>query len=109
MPGRLTRPGASGPGLGSLRALVHGERPHPKLSLAEHGTRFPGALLAALGGEIRTLPDRFTLQAYRDGLGELRFPLARGPISWVRRADEDGHLALLGHRLRLGAARRTST
>ena len=97
------------PGLGHLARVsarferwFMEERPHPKLSLAAHGTRFPGALLASLDGDIRTLPHRFTLQTYRDGLGELRFPLARGRISWVRRADEHGRLELLGHRLRLG-------
>lgn len=97
------------PGLGHLARVsarferwFMQERPHPKLSLAEHSTRFPGTLLASLDGEIRTLPRDFTLQAYRDGLGELRFPLARGRISWVRRADEDGRLEILGHRLRLG-------
>lgn len=78
------------------------ERPHPKLSRAEHGTRFPGALLAARRGEIRRLPRGFALKPYRDALGELRFPLARGRLSWVRRADEHGGLEILGHRLRLG-------
>lgn len=78
------------------------ERPHPKLSQAEHGTRFPGALLTSVGAERRRLPRGFTLKTYRDALGELRFPLARGRISWVRRADEYGGLELLGHRLRLG-------
>jgi Homeodomain-like domain/Integrase core domain len=78
------------------------ERPHPKLSAAEHGTRFPAALLASRGSARRSLPRGFTLKAYRDGLGELRFPLARGRISWVRRADEHGGLEILGHRLRLG-------
>ncbi|MEK7862523.1 MAG: helix-turn-helix domain-containing protein [Chloroflexota bacterium] len=78
------------------------ERPHPKLTLAEHGTRFPGTLLAATRGERRRLPRGFTLQTYRNEMGELRFPLARGRISWVRRADEDGRLQILGHQLRLG-------
>lgn len=97
------------PGLGHLARVstrferwYMAERPHPKLTLAEHGTRFPGALLRSLDGHSRTLPRGFTLQDYRDGLGELRFPLARGRISWVRRADEHGHLEILGHRLRLG-------
>ncbi len=78
------------------------ERPHPKLTITEHGTRFPGTLLRRLGGQIRRLPRGFRLDDYRDGLGELRLPLARGRMSWVRRADEDGQLELLGHRLRLG-------
>ena len=96
------------PGLGRLARVSERferwfmeERPHPKLSLAEHGTRFPAALLASLDGEIRHLPT-LSLDRYRDALGGLRLPLARGRISWVRRADEDGTLEILGHRLRLG-------
>lgn len=80
------------------------ERPHPKLSLARHGTRFPGALLASLDGELRKIPAGFSLDAYRDAEGELRLPLARGRISWVRRVAEDGELRILDHRLRLRRA-----
>ncbi len=78
------------------------ERPHPKLTLAAHGTRFPGALLRSLDGELRRIPAGFSLERYRDAAGELQLPLARGRISWVRRVDEHGTLALLGRRLRLG-------
>lgn len=77
-------------------------RPHPKLSLARHGTRFPGALLASLDGELRRIPEGFSLDHYRDAAGELRLPLARGRISWVRPVDEHGTLRLLGRRLSLG-------
>lgn len=80
------------------------ERPHPKLSLAAHGTRFPGALLARLDGELRRIPSGFALDAYRDAAGELRLPLARGRISWVRRVAEDGALRIIDHRLRLRRA-----
>ena len=80
------------------------ERPHPKLSLAAHGTRFPGALLASLDGQLRKMPTGFSLDAYRDAQGELRLPLARGRISWVRRVAEDGELPILDHRLRLRRA-----
>lgn len=80
------------------------ERPHPKLSLARHGTRFPGMLLASLGGTLPHVPAGFTLDAYRDQAGELHLPLARGRISWVRLADERGMLALHGRRFPLGRA-----
>jgi transposase len=80
------------------------ERPHPKLTLARHGTRFPGALLAAQDGALARIPAGFTLDGYRDAAGALRLPLGRGRISWVRRADERGTLALLGRRLPLGRA-----
>ena len=78
------------------------ERPHPKLSRAAHGTRFPAELLASLDGSLPRLPGGFSLQAYRDAEDELHLPLARGRISWVRRADEHGRLRLLGRRLPLG-------
>lgn len=80
------------------------ERPHPKLSVADHGTRFPAELLAAQDGALRRMPKGFTLDRYRAAAGELRLPLARGRISWVRRADERGDLALHGRRLALGRA-----
>ena len=80
------------------------ERPHPKLSVAKHGTRFPGALLAAKKDALPQLPAGFSLERYRDADGELHLPLARGRISWVRLADERGTLALHGRRLPLGRA-----
>jgi transposase len=80
------------------------ERPHPKLSLAAHGTRFPAELLASLDGSLPRLPGGFSLAAYRDAQGDLRLPLARGRITWVRRADEHGRLRLLGRQLPLGRA-----
>ena len=80
------------------------ERPHPKLSVAAHGTRFPAELLAAQNGALRWIPEGFSLDQFRDGAGELHLPLARGRISWVRRADEHGTLALHGRRLPLGRA-----
>jgi transposase len=80
------------------------ERPHPKLSLAVHGTRFPGVLLKRQGAATARIPAGFSLQRYRDAAGELRLPLARGRISWVRRADERGNLGVMGRRLPLGQA-----
>ena len=97
------------PGLGRLaqvsarfERLFMEERPHPKLSVARHGTRFPAALLASLDGALPRLPARFSLDDYRDARGELHLPLARGRVVWVRRADEHGVLRLLGRALRLG-------
>lgn len=77
------------PGLGRLRSVSERfegwfmeARPHPKLSLREHGTRFPGTLLASLDGERPRLPTGFSLSRYRDGRGELHLPLARGRVHW---------------------------
>jgi hypothetical protein len=80
------------------------ERPHPKLSIAKHGTRFPAELLARADGATARIPDGFGLDTFRDAEGELHVPLARGRISWVRRVDERGTLAVLGRRLPLGRA-----
>lgn len=80
------------------------KRPHPKLSIAKHGTRFPAERLAAADGRLPRIPAGFALEAYRDADGELHLPLARGRISWVRRTDERGILAVLGRRLPLGRA-----
>ncbi|MDE3097367.1 MAG: helix-turn-helix domain-containing protein [Chloroflexota bacterium] len=99
------------PGLGRLRA-VSGRferwfmeaRPHPKLRAAEHGTRFPAQLLASLDGALPRLPAGFTLDAYREEGGELRLPLARGRISWVRRVDEHGGVWIAGEHLRIKRA-----
>ncbi len=97
------------PGLGRLRQVsarferwFMEARPHPKLSAAMHGTRFPAALLASLDGALPRIPAGFSLDHYRDAHGALHLPLARGRIVWVRRADEHGALRLLGRRLRLG-------
>ncbi|MGH2473303.1 MAG: hypothetical protein ACRDG6_13100 [Candidatus Limnocylindria bacterium] len=64
--------------------------------------RFPAQLLASRDGDLRHIPTGFSLDRYRDAAGELRLPLARGRIRWVRRDGEDVRLDLLGHRLRLG-------
>ncbi len=101
---RFTTPGLAPLAVVSLRfeRWFMDERPHPKLSLARHGTRFPGALLASLDGTLPRIPAGFALETYRDAAGELHLPLARGRMSWARRADERGTLALHGRRLSLG-------
>ena len=99
------------PGLGRLRT-VSGRfehwsveaRPHPKLRVAEHGTRFPAQLLASLDGALPRLPAGFTLDAYRDAAGELCLPLARGRVSWVRRVDEHGGVWIAGEHLHIKRA-----
>ena len=99
------------PGLGRLARVslrferwFMDKRPHPKLTLAQHGTRFPGELLFSLDGTLPRIPQSFKLETYRDAAGLLRLPLARGRISWVRRVDEQGTLRLHGRRFALSRA-----
>jgi hypothetical protein len=75
------------------------ERPHPKLSLAVHGTRFPGVLLKRQCAATARIPAGFSLERYRDAEGELRVPLARGRI--LRRAQLEQRGGQLGLRRRV--------
>ncbi len=80
----------------------HHGTPHRRLRVATHGSRFTGAVLATARPQLRPLPPGFTLAAYRDAHGTLALPLARGRISFVRRVDRAGSIALPGQRYRVG-------
>lgn len=75
--------------------------PHRRLRVATLGSRFPGAVLAAARPQLRPLPPEFSLAPCRDPRGALRLPLARGRISFVRRVDRTGTVALPGQRCRV--------
>lgn len=79
----------------------HG-RPHRKLGVATHGSRFPGVVLAAARDQLRPLPAGFSLDRYRDRQGHLQLPLARGRISFVRRVAGTGTVDLPGGTYRVG-------
>ena len=80
----------------------HTRKPHRALTVATHGSRFPGVVLAAAREQLRPLPPGFTLDRYRDARGALRLPLARGRISFVRRVAEAGTIDLPGDTYRVG-------
>lgn len=80
----------------------HTRKPHRTLSVATHGSRFPGVVLAAAREQLRPLPPGFTLDRYREARGALRLPLARGRISFVRRVAEAGTIDLPGGTYRVG-------
>jgi hypothetical protein len=80
----------------------HTRKPHRALTVATHGSRFPREVLAAAQAQLRPLPRGFTLDRYRDARGELRLPLARGRISFVRRVTEAGTIDLPGGAYRVG-------
>lgn len=85
-----------------LLRYYHTRKPHRALSVATHGSRFPGVVLAAARAQLRPLPPGFTLDRYRDARGALRLPLARGRISFVRRVSESGTIELPGGAYRVG-------
>ena len=80
----------------------HTHKPHRLLTVATHGSRFPGAVLDAARMQLRPLPQGFTLTHYRDVQGVLHLPLARGRISFVRRVAEGGTIDLPGGSYRIG-------
>ncbi len=77
-------------------------RPHRQLRVATHGSRCPGAVLAAVRRQLRGLPQGFDLGRYRDVHGQLQLPLARGRISFVRRIGGAGTIELPGGTFRVG-------
>jgi hypothetical protein len=80
----------------------HTRKPHRALTVAAHGSRFPGVVLAAARPQLRALPPGFSLDQYRDAHGRLDLPLARGRIFFVRRVGEGGTIDLPGGTYRVG-------
>jgi hypothetical protein len=80
----------------------HHGTPHRRLRVATHGSRFPGAVLAAARPRLRPVPSEFSLAPYRDAHGALYLPLARGRISFVRRVGGAGTIELPGRSGRVG-------
>lgn len=87
---------------GRFLGYYHTRKPHRALTVVRHGSRFPEVVLAAARPQLRPLPPGFTLAPYRDARGELRLPLARGRISFVRRVTAQGEIALPGGAYRVG-------
>jgi hypothetical protein len=97
------------PGLPAVRRTsarflryYHTRKPHRALTVATHGSRFPGVVMAAARPQLRPVPPGFHLDQYRDAHGRLALPLARGRIAFVRRVSETGTIDLPGGVYRVG-------
>jgi hypothetical protein len=77
-------------------AYYHLQKPSRSLTLAEHGTRFPGILRSRLWPTLRHLPEAFSLGDYRDAHGHPAFPIAKGRVSFVRKVDGQGRIEFNG-------------
>ena len=74
----------------------HFQKPCRTLTLAEHGTRYPGVLRDRLWPFLRHLPKEFRLEKYIGAHGHLALPIARGSVSWVRKVDAQGYIEFNG-------------
>ena len=74
----------------------HYGKPHRRLTEKENGTRFPGILKDHVWESLRHLPDGFSLDAYIDPQGNLKLPIARGKVSFIRKVDSNGRIEVNG-------------
>jgi transposase len=72
------------------------EKPHRGLTQKEHDTRFPGILRDYLWRSLRHIPKGFSLNTYIDAKGNLKLPVSRGRISYVRKVNSDGRIEVNG-------------
>jgi hypothetical protein len=74
----------------------HVRKPSRSLTVADHGTRFPGVLRDQLWATLRHLPIGFTIDPYFDARGHPALPIAKGLVSWVRKVDAHGCIEFNG-------------
>lgn len=77
-------------------------RPHPALSVARHGSRFPSQVIEAARDRLRFPPRDFTLEAYRHKDDRIRLPIARGRLTFLRRVHEQGWIDAGGVKVPVG-------
>ena len=81
---------------GRFLRYYHFQKPSRSLTLADHGTRFPGVLRDRLWPALQHLPDGFSLESYLDARGRLALPIAKGLVSFVRKVDSHGSIEFNG-------------
>ncbi len=74
----------------------HYQKPHRALKKKDQRTRFPGILRDRRWKQLSHLPPRFQLAAYLDAKAQLKFPVAKGKVSWIRKVDGRGHIDVNG-------------
>jgi len=91
------------PTIGALRKTSkrflqyhHYGKPHRRLTNKDNGTRFPGILKDQVWESLRHLPDGFNLDTYIDPKGNLKLPIARGKVSFIRKVDSHGRIEVNG-------------
>lgn len=82
--------------------FYHFRKPHRSLRTATDGTRSPREWLEQHRAQLRAVPATFALARYRDPRGQLRLPVARGRVSFIRRVDADGGIEVNGRRYFVG-------
>lgn len=65
-------------------------KPHPRLTVNGHGTRYPGRYIAGHANELRYPPTGFSIADHTDRHGQIRIPLARGRLTYLRRVHPGG-------------------
>jgi hypothetical protein len=74
----------------------HVRKPSRSLTVAAHGTRFPGVLRDQLWATLCHLPIGFTIDPYFDARRHPALPIAKGLVSWVRKVDAHGCIEFNG-------------
>jgi transposase-like protein len=77
-------------------------RPHPALTVARNGSRFPAEVIEQARDRLRLPPQGFTLETYRHRDDRIRLPIARGRLTFLRRVHDEGWIDAGGVKVPVG-------
>ena len=80
----------------------HFDKPHRALQFERDATRLPGKWLELQRPHLPRLPEGFSLDAYRDRRAQLKLPLARGRVSFIRKVNDHGLVHINGQSYFIG-------